>query len=83
VVLENCGIGHITGQFGFQSCKGAGLIVGLAIALVWGWLPGLLCAWFGNLFIGTIHNYLSLMASVRYDGSSTYVFKGCIYFMRS
>jgi carbon starvation protein len=26
--------------------------------------------WFGNIFIGAIHDYLALMASVRYDGKS-------------
>jgi len=55
----------------FASIAGAGPILGPAIAVVWGWLPALLWVWFGNLFIGTIHDYLSLMASVRYDGRST------------
>lgn len=54
----------------FASIAGAGPITGPAIAMAWGWLPGLLWVWFGNLFIGSIHDYLSLMASVRYDGNS-------------
>lgn len=77
----------------FASIAGAGPIVGPAIAVVWGWLPALLWVWFGNLFIGSIHDYLSLMASVRYDGksiqyvsgelmgkSSKYIFEVYIYF---
>ena len=77
----------------FASIAGAGPIVGPAIAVVWGWFPGLLWVWFGNLFIGSIHDYLSLMASVRYDGksiqwvsgelmgkSSKYIFEVYIYF---
>jgi len=77
----------------FASIAGAGPIVGPAIAVVWGWLPGLLWVWFGNLFIGSIHDYLSLMASVRYDGksiqfvagklmgtSSKYIFEVYVYF---
>jgi carbon starvation protein len=77
----------------FASIAGAGPIVGPAIAIVWGWFPALLWVWFGNLFIGSIHDYLSLMASVRYDGksiqyvsgelmgkSSKYIFEVYIYF---
>ncbi len=54
----------------FASIAGAGPITGPAIAMAWGWLPGLLWVWFGNLFIGSVHDYLALMASVRYDGKS-------------
>ncbi len=54
----------------FASIAGAGPIVGPAMAMAWGWLPGLLWVWFGNVFIGAVHDYLSLMASVRYDGKS-------------
>ena len=54
----------------FASISGAGPIVGPAMAVAWGWLPGLLWVWFGNIFIGAIHDYLSLTASVRYDGRS-------------
>ena len=54
----------------FASIAGAAPIVGPAIALAWGWLPALLWIWFGNVFIGAVHDYLSLMGSVRYDGHS-------------
>ncbi len=54
----------------FASIAGAGPIVGPAIALAWGWLPTLLWIWFGNIFIGVVHDYLSLMVSVRYEGRS-------------
>lgn len=54
----------------FASIAGAAPIVGPVIAMVWGWLPGLLWIWFGNIFIGAVHDYLSLMSSVRYDGHS-------------
>ena len=54
----------------FASIAGAAPIVGPAVAMVWGWLPGLLWVWFGNIFIGAIHDYLALMSSVRYDGKS-------------
>ena len=54
----------------FASIAGAGPIVGPALAMAWGWLPGLLWVWFGNIFIGAVHDYLALMSSVRYDGRS-------------
>lgn len=54
----------------FASIAGAGPIVGPALAMAWGWLPSLLWVWFGNVFIGAVHDYLALMASVRYDGKS-------------
>lgn len=54
----------------FASIAGAGPITGPAMAIAWGWLPGLLWIWFGNIFIGAIHDYLALAASVRYDGRS-------------
>ena len=54
----------------FSSIAGAGPLVGPAMAICWGWLPGLLWVWLGNVLIGSIHDYLALMASVRYDGKS-------------
>jgi len=54
----------------FASIAGAAPIIGPALAICWGWIPGLLWVWFGNIFIGAVHDYLALMASVRYDGKS-------------
>ncbi len=54
----------------FASIAGAGPIVGPAMAIAWGWLPGLLWIWIGNVLLGAIHDYFSLVASVRYDGKS-------------
>ncbi|MBN2177994.1 MAG: carbon starvation protein A [Deltaproteobacteria bacterium] len=54
----------------FASIAGAAPIIGPALAICWGWAPALLWVWFGNIFIGAVHDYLSLMASVRYDGKS-------------
>jgi carbon starvation protein len=54
----------------FASIAGAAPIIGPALAIAWGWLPGLLWVWFGNIFVGAVHDYLALMASVRYDGKS-------------
>jgi carbon starvation protein len=54
----------------FASIAGAGPIVGPALAIGWGWMPCLAWIWLGNIFIGAIHDYLSLTSSVRYDGRS-------------
>jgi carbon starvation protein len=54
----------------FASIAGAAPIIGPVVAMAWGWLPALLWVWFGNIFIGAVHDYLALMASVRYDGKS-------------
>lgn len=54
----------------FASIAGAGPIVGPALAIGWGWVPCLAWIWLGNIFIGAIHDYLALTASVRYDGRS-------------
>ncbi len=54
----------------FASIAGAAPIIGPALAMCWGWVPGLLWVWFGNIFIGAVHDYLALMASIRYDGKS-------------
>lgn len=54
----------------FASIAGASPIIGPVIALAWGWAPALLWILLGNIFIGGIHDYLSLMASVRHQGKS-------------
>ncbi|MEW6045861.1 MAG: carbon starvation protein A [Bacillota bacterium] len=64
--------GHPLAIYGhhFASIAGAGPITGPAIAIVWGWLPALVWVWFGNVVIGAVHDYLSVMASVRSEGKS-------------
>ena len=70
------GVDYVPGKwpvvFGhhFASIAGAAPIVGPIIALAWGWLPCILWVWLGNAFIGAVHDFLALMASVRYDGKS-------------
>lgn len=54
----------------FASIAGAGPIIGPAIAMAWGWGLPLLWVLFGNVFIGAVHDYLALMASVRHGGLS-------------
>lgn len=55
----------------FSSIAGAGPIIGPVIAvLLWGWLPALLWVLIGTVFIGGVHDFGSLITSVREGGSS-------------
>jgi carbon starvation protein len=54
----------------FASIAGAGPIVGPALAMAYGWALPFAWVLFGNVFIGAVHDYLALMASVRHGGIS-------------
>jgi len=55
----------------FSSIAGAGPIIGPILAFsLFGWLPTLLWILLGTVFMGAVHDYASLMASVRSKGVS-------------
>ncbi len=55
----------------FSSIAGAGPIIGPVIACVlWGWLPALIWIVAGTIFIGGVHDFGSLVCSVREGGNS-------------
>jgi carbon starvation protein len=55
----------------FSSIAGAGPVVGPIIAgIAFGWLPALLWIILGSIFIGGVHDYSSLMASIRHKAKS-------------
>ena len=55
----------------FASIAGAGPIVGPIIAgIAYGWLPGILWIVLGTIFIGGLHDFSALIASVRHKGKS-------------
>ena len=55
----------------FSSIAGAGPIVGPIIAaLAFGWLPAVAWILLGTIFIGGMHDYAALMASIRNRGRS-------------
>ena len=55
----------------FSSIAGAGPIIGPVIACIaWGWLPALLWIFLGAIFIGGVHDFGSLVCSLRQDGKS-------------
>lgn len=55
----------------FSSIAGAGPIVGPIIAaMAFGWLPALIWALVGSIFIGGVHDFSALVASIRHKGRS-------------
>ncbi|MEO0129402.1 MAG: carbon starvation CstA family protein, partial [candidate division WOR-3 bacterium] len=55
----------------FSSIAGAGPILGPVIACaVWGWGPAILWIVIGSIFVGGVHDFSSLMLSLRNDGRS-------------
>lgn len=54
----------------FTSIAGTGPIVGPAIAVMWGWLPAILWVVIGSVFMGAMHDFASLVVSMRNKGRS-------------
>jgi len=54
----------------FASIAGAGPIVGPVIAAGFGWIPVYLWVVFGAIFIGGVHDYSSIVASIRHQSKS-------------
>lgn len=64
---------HWTILFGhhFSSIAGAGPIIGPVLACAyWGWFPSLLWIILGTIFIGGVHDFSSLIVSIRNEGKS-------------
>ncbi|MCZ7555666.1 MAG: carbon starvation protein A [Bacteroidia bacterium] len=54
----------------FTSIAGTGPIVGPAIAIIWGWAPALLWVFVGSIVMGAVHDFGSLIISMRNQGKS-------------
>jgi carbon starvation protein len=54
----------------YTSIAGAAPIVGPAIAVIWGWLPALLWVAIGTVFMGAVHDFGTLVISLRNRGRS-------------
>jgi carbon starvation protein len=54
----------------FSSIAGAGPITGPILASIFGWLPVYLWIVVGSIFVGGVHDFGSLLASVRHEGKS-------------
>ena len=64
-----CKKGVIFGHH-FTSIAGTGPIVGPAIGIIWGWVPALIWILLGRIFMGAVHDFGSLVLSVRNEGKS-------------
>jgi carbon starvation protein len=54
----------------FTSIAGAAPIVGPAIAVYWGWVPAMLWVVFGTIFAAGVHDFGTMVLSVRNKGQS-------------
>ncbi len=54
----------------FASIAGAGPIVGPIFAVAFGWIPAFLWILFGVVFIGSVHDFTTMVASIRHGGRS-------------
>ncbi len=64
---------HWTILFGhhFASIAGAGPILGpVIVCVLWGWLPATLWIIFGSTLLGGVHDFASLVLSLRHKGRS-------------
>jgi carbon starvation protein len=56
---------HVLFGHHFTSVAGAAPIVGPAIAVLWGWVPALLWVVFGTIFAAGVHDFGSIVVSIR------------------
>src|SRR6266699_3232468 len=54
----------------WKSIAALGPVTGPALAIVWGWLPVFLWILIGNSLLGWLHDYNSMVSSVRNEGAS-------------
>ncbi|MFC7097322.1 carbon starvation protein A [Halobaculum marinum] len=55
----------------YSSIAGGAPIVGpITAGVVWGWVPALLWIGIGNPLMGSVHDFVSLSASLRHEGKS-------------
>ncbi len=54
----------------YASITGLSPMLGPAIAVIWGWLPAMLWVVLGAIFVGAVHDFGSLVVSIRARGMS-------------
>ncbi len=54
----------------FTSIAGTGPIVGPAIGIIWGWVPAIIWVFVGSIVMGAVHDFGSLVLSMRNEGRS-------------
>ncbi len=60
----------------YTSIAGTGPIVGPAIAIIWGWVPALIWIFVGSIIMGAVHDFGSLVISMRNQGKSISEYTG-------
>jgi len=61
---------HVLFGHHYASIAGAAPIIGPAVAVVYGWLPSMLWIVLGVVFMGAMHDFATLVLSVRHGGTS-------------
>ena len=61
---------HVLFGHHYASIAGAAPIIGPAIAVVWGWVPALVWIVLGTVFMGAVHDFSTLVMSMRHKGQS-------------
>lgn len=61
---------HVLLGHHYASIAGAAPIIGPAIAVVWGWLPAVVWVVLGTVLMGAVHDFSTLVLSVRHEGRS-------------
>ena len=54
----------------YASIAGLAPMLGPAIAVIWGWLPGMVWVVLGTLLVGAVHDFSALVVSMRNKGMS-------------
>lgn len=54
----------------YTSIAGTGPIVGPAIGVIWGWVPALIWVFVGSIVMGAVHDFGSLVLSMKNSGKS-------------
>ena len=54
----------------YASIAGLAPILGPAVAVIWGWFPAMVWIVLGGIFIGCVHDFGSLVVSIRNKGNS-------------
>lgn len=61
---------HVLFGHHYASIAGAAPIIGPAIAVVWGWVPAILWVVLGSVFMGAVHDFSTLVLSMRHRARS-------------
>jgi carbon starvation protein len=61
---------HVLFGHHYSSIAGAAPIIGPAVAVVWGWVPAVLWVVLGTVFMGAVHDFSTLVMSMRHQGRS-------------